>query len=252
MDAPLPMLAKPLDDDDELDRFLTNDGWEATEKIDGERAIVTISNHKVSARTRQGQALVLPTAVRDELATLAGEWIFDGELLNKSTYHVFDVIASTKTSPATELYVRQAVRHMLADRTKFSSVTFMRGVTTEKAKRKLIDRIADQGGEGVVFKDLSTGYIPGRSLAWRKYKLWRSASCVVTQVPSGRGDKLSFEVSMLVPVGRVNVLTEIPEFGDVVEIRYLKAPSNRLVQPTHLCTRHDIDPAECTIDQLES
>jgi bifunctional non-homologous end joining protein LigD len=59
----------------------------------------------------------------------------------------------------------------------------------------------------------------------------------------------------LVPAGNVTIPTnqEIPNAGDVAEVRYLYAMpgTNALYQPVFLGVRDDIEPAECTIEQLK-
>jgi bifunctional non-homologous end joining protein LigD len=46
---------------------------------------------------------------------------------------------------------------------------------------------------------------------------------------------------------------DLPPVGSVVEVRYLYAfrESGALYQPVYLGQRDDVDPEECTVDQLK-
>ena len=113
--------------------------------------------------------------------------------------------------------------------------------------------------EGIVFKQLDAPYTPGRPNsggAQLKHKFTATLSAVVSRVNIQRSVELRL-------IGRIGWLTagnvtipanhEVPEVGEVVEVRYLYAfrESGILYQPVYLGKRTDIEPAECMTAQLK-
>jgi bifunctional non-homologous end joining protein LigD len=262
-------LSNPIDNDPSdipavVDAMIEDPMWMAQEKMDGVRCAVEISDGKAQGINRKGLYVGLPPAVaaRYEAAFFApNKCVFDGEMVG-DTHYVFDVLIADgddMTSATTEmraLYLRRIFSKMgLSD----SSIQLVQMAETSDEKRALIDRVANAGGEGVVFKFASGPYIPGRPASGGnsiKHKFWESATVRVANV---NGGKRSVEMEMLdgaawTSVGNVTVPAnqKIPSKGDLIEVRYLYAyQGGALFQPTLLGARTDIDEADCKIETLK-
>lgn len=130
---------------------------------------------------------------------------------------------------------------------------------TPQQKVQLLKQLHRQNKEGIVFKALEAPYTPGRPNSGGsqlKHKFYATLSAVVANV----NDRRSVEVRLLngkgwVPCGNVTIPPnfQIPQIGQVVEIRYLYAfqESKALYQPVYLGPRNDVEPFECGLSQLK-
>ena len=123
----------------------------------------------------------------------------------------------------------------------------------------MFDRLKAEGREGVVFKNITAPYTPGRPASGGtqlKHKFCETASFVVGKVNAKRSVSLLLNNdSGLVDAGNVTIPPnhDIPQSGDVVECRYLYAfkESGCIFQPVYLGTRDDITADECVVSQLK-
>ncbi len=93
-----------------LTTYAAEDAWVFSQKIDGMRVLAVVSNHKVTFLNRNGEPVqkTLVDNLRRELASLNGDWVFDGEYVN-DTYYVFDMPrAGTVLSEHNFYYERRA------------------------------------------------------------------------------------------------------------------------------------------------
>jgi bifunctional non-homologous end joining protein LigD len=89
-----------------------------------------------------------------------------------------------------------------------------------------------------------------------KLKFTTSASFVVGSVNRRRSVALLLvDQGVRVPAGNVTIPAnaDVPQPGDVVEVRYLYAfpESGHVFQPVFLGVRDDVLPDECTVSQLK-
>ena len=113
--------------------------------------------------------------------------------------------------------------------------------------------------EGVVFKRLDAPYTPGRPNSGGsqfKHKFYATLSAVVAKLNPQRSVELRLlNGSGWHGVGNVTIPVnfQIPEVGQVIEVRFLYAfrESNALYQPTYLGQRNDIAQHECVLSQLK-
>jgi bifunctional non-homologous end joining protein LigD len=146
---------------------------------------------------------------------------------------------------------------------------------------KLWNVVTSRGLEGVMAKKKESAYVAGRSRAWLKIKLEKTADCVIVgyitktrdiaslalglydqgaliyigQVGTGFSESLLNElVKELIRAGNSialpkNVHPVVPD--KVCEVKYLEyTKDHRLRAPVFLRMRHDKSAEECTIDQV--
>jgi bifunctional non-homologous end joining protein LigD len=126
-------------------------------------------------------------------------------------------------------------------------------------KERLFRHLQSEKTEGAVFKRLDALYTPGRPNSGGpqlKHKFYATCSAVVAKI----NDKRSVELRLLNGMGwnqvgnvTIPVNFQVPEVGQIVEIRYVYAfkESNALCQPVYLSPRKDIELHECVLSQLK-
>jgi bifunctional non-homologous end joining protein LigD len=130
--------------------------------------------------------------------------------------------------------------------------------TDTDGKADGLKKLRQANAEGEVFKRVDSPYRAGRPGSGGhqlKLKFVATLSAVVARI----NDKRSVSVSLLdgddwVYVGDCAIPPnrEIPNAGDVVEIRYLYATAGRRIyQPVYLGVRDDILLSECTVGQMK-
>lgn len=249
-----PQLLNDIDEDD-LEFYLTSDEWCMSEKYDGERRMLRKSILETIGINKKGLSVPLSPELSARVNSAAPEQVFilDGEALGDSVM-VFDYLA--EVMPYRDRYtLLQTMFKFDGTYLKLAPVAW----TTEE-KRALLDKLRSENAEGCVFKNVNARYKSGRPNSGGdqlKYKFVASASCIVTAANTG---KRSVQLAVLdennefVSVGNVTVYPnqEIPQAGDIVEIRYLYYyPGGSLYQPVLLGKRNDVEKEECTVRQLK-
>lgn len=263
-----PMLAQIIDCDDSgvdegLGEHITDDGWVAQFKYDGDRFVVEVVDGVVAVYGRDGQAKVRdvnPVMLEPFRQLTAGRWVFDGELVDR-TLVVFDMPAAADvigdgSSFAERYRALGIVASILFDGS--DDIKIAPVARTADGKRELLAEARSERREGVIFRDWSSTYRAGRASVLRKHKFVSEADCVVVEV--GRGGKTNVVVALhdldgnLVEVGQVTAIGKGQiEVGDVVEVRFLYVTDRdapKLFQPRIIRTRTDKAASECSIDQL--
>ena len=130
--------------------------------------------------------------------------------------------------------------------------------TTEQ-KLALLHRLKAGKREGIVFKQVfapSTAGRPNSGGTQLKHKFVAMLSALVSKVNAQR----SVAISLLGKngwqhAGNVTIPAnhKIPGAGDIAEVQFLYAfpESDILFQPVYLGKRDDVDPGECTVQQLK-
>lgn len=222
-----PMLLTWADEDD-LERFIGDDGWGAQEKINGKRIQIQVKTAGVTGTNKRGLQCPIPAAVAKEMDGLLGE--FDGEMVGE-VYNVFDM-----TRNGADLKDERCDRRhgMLMSTLKPTShVRLVPLVTGAKEKRALVERLRADRKEGVVFKKLDAPYEAGRrqNLAKAIAVKVKFYAEIAVEVLKWNRDKSSVEVAALdggrlVSVGNVTVhdryVGQISQ-GTVIRVKYLYA-----------------------------
>lgn len=247
----LPQLLNEIDED-KIGWMLHDPGWIAQQKFDGRRMMVR-KNDKVEAVNRKGLIIGAPQPVIDQIATLPGEFILDGEIVG-DVYYVFDMLHLNPYESPT--YGDRLISLSLLE--DLPNVKKVYTAHTTKEKKALLDRLVEQGAEGIVFKHLDSYFKHGRPNSggdMLKYKFYKSLSAVVRQINDKRSvglelwdrDRREYKY-----IGNVTIPPnkDIPAVGTMVEVRYLYATeAGILYQPVYIGPRDDID--DCLTSQLQ-
>lgn len=125
---------------------------------------------------------------------------------------------------------------------------------TTAEKQEVIADLRQRRAEGIVFKDSTAPYVPGRSGQHYKLKFEKTATVRVRSVDPVRNRA---QIEMLDgarwrEVSGIKIQNGLVRAGDYIEVRYLSASENkRLVQPVFLRLRTDVCDSDCSTEQLE-
>lgn len=255
-----PQLLVAVADTHVLGHLLIDPLYCAQEKLDGKRLLIRKEGSTVTGINRRGLVVAVPESIAREAMRLSYDCLLDGEAVG-DTLHVFDLLESGGIDHRKYPYVDRL--SILAGLILEGSTAIQAVYTAQAAREKtsLYARLRQQFKEGIVLKNLTASYQPGKtsgsSPVALKYKFIESASFVVTLVhPTKRSVSLGlYSGSEIVEAGNVTIPPshEIPKPGSVLEVRYLYAfrQSGAVYQPLYLGEREDIDRAECVVSQLK-
>lgn len=237
-------------------RLLSNPMWLMQEKFDGRRLILRKTGDTVTGINKLGVVTSVVQTVVDAALTIPGDFTLDGEVIG-NTYQAFDALAHD----GEDWRDRECLDRLLLLKRILTDGGAIRRVPTwtdEGDKSTALRKLREDNAEGAVFKRMDSPYKAGRPNSGGhqlKFKFVTSCSAVVAK----QNDKRSVAVSLLdgdewVYVGDCAIPPnkQIPQPGDVVEIRYLYATEGRRIyQPVYLGVRDDILPNECTVSQMK-
>ncbi|MNR71502.1 ATP-dependent DNA ligase [compost metagenome] len=259
----VPQLLNPIDEAG-AQALITDPDWVMQEKHDGHRRLVQMTSEQLLGINRKGLVTGLPEAVALELKSLEthAPFVLDGELVGEELF-LFDILEwEGQDLRGAEYGYRLAMLSMVGDYLKKAdaeAVTVSPTEGSEEGKRKLYEAIRAAGREGLVFKRVTSQYVPGRPNSGGnqlKRKFVHSASVLVA---ARNPTKRSVSIQVLdadfkkVDVGNVTIPAnyDIPAVGAIVELEYLYAyEGGSLYQPQYKGVRDDLDGTACTISQL--
>lgn len=258
----IPQLLNPVGEE-EVEQYLSDPLYGAQEKKDGKHVMIALSKGEVTASNRKGLKIGIPEPVAKGILGLKEKQLLvDGESIGE-TYHVFDLLEVHGDNLRNGSYLERfsELEAIIEDSPAIKLVPL---AVSEKDKRDLLARLKKEGKEGIVFKRLDAPYVPGRPSSggsMLKHKFYATCSCEVVEGREGKRS-IGLELNKINGprdietffVGNVTVPANqpIPKVGDIVEIRYLYAyKGGSLYQPVLLGVRDDLDPHDCTIDQLK-
>jgi len=272
----LPQLLTPIENQKELTKLLSDDNWVAQEKLDGRRMIIEVkltntqdkSQNKVTAFNRRGLPCGAPEVALQEAELLSKALnksiTLDGESLGDKL-HVFDVLNYEEDTTSLTYNRRLEILETIFSgfRGKSRALQLVSTFRKTSEKKKLLADLKKDNAEGIVLKEVNSHYQAGRPNSkgnHQKFKFVESLSAIVTKVNDKRSVGLGVyspkeSNSKLTGIGNVSIPInhEIPNEGDIVEIRYLYAipVSNALYQPVYLGKRDDLEKEDCNIKQLK-
>jgi len=251
-----PQLLNEIDEED-LERYLTDDAWCAQEKYDGRRRMF-MSIHQgteLVAMNRKGLTVAISKDILQEVSILSHHsTILDGEDMGDYVM-IFDSLVI-----GTPYIVRYKSLSMQFDKYNTNKLRLVATAWTTAEKRALLAQLKKDNAEGIVFKRIDSMYIPGRPHKGGdqlKFKFCATATCYVGDInPVKRSVSLRVlnEQGIEILVGSVTVYPnqEIPKIGQLVEVRYLYYfKGGSLFQPVLLGSRDDLDISDCTLSQLK-
>ncbi|HET6250904.1 MAG TPA: WGR domain-containing protein [Tepidisphaeraceae bacterium] len=255
----VPQLLNPIDEAD-IEQFIADDRWWTQEKFDGRRVLVEKRGDTITAINRNGLTTSLPSPILEAVQLLsATNCLLDGEAIG-DVYFAFDLLHQDVTDMRASSYaVRHAMLMNLADGVEADGLRYAPAATGASAKRQMLAKLKKAKKEGVVFKESTAPYTPGRPASGGsqvKLKFYATASCIVAKV---NGAKRSVAIELIdvksrVSVGNVTIPPNqaIPTAGQILEVRYLYAyPGGSLYQPVYLGRRDDIRLGDCAMRQLK-
>ena len=254
-----PQLLNPISDED-LDTFLGDPNWCLQEKKDGRRLLIQKTGSDIQGINRRGLVVSLPSTLQEQIQRIPHDFVIDGEIIGE-TFHAFDLLAHHDQTVMPKSYQERlnALELLIWD----GHVDRVLTVPTFYGETKKRDAYADfrkANAEGVVFKLLSASYQPGRPNSGGpalKFKFYAETACIAqTSHRQRRSVALGlYDGEELVSVGHVTVPPnrKIPQPGEIVQVRYLYAllPSRALFQPVYQWTRDDLEPMDCTVEDLK-
>jgi bifunctional non-homologous end joining protein LigD len=253
----LPQLLNPASEQ-ELEHLLLNDRFLIQQKLDGKRLLLRKESGVVTGINRRGMVCGIPESLLSDAMSLPGDWLLDGEIIG-TTYHAFDLLEQDGSLRAKGFKDRIVALLNFLSPARVSSIHFVSPIYGVPMKKRMFEIWKEEGQEGVVFKRIDSSYTPGRPNSGGdqfKFKFVQSASVVVTAQNGKRSVKIGlYDGTRMVSAGNVTIPVgvEIPEVGQIVEVRYLYAfpESGALFQPVYLGIRDDIEESECSVSQLK-
>lgn len=254
----LPQLLNSIEES-ALPTLIENDDWCAQEKFDGKRLLVRKQGVVIEGINKRGLVVGVPAPLIQVIAHYGGDLLLDGEGIG-DTFHAFDVLTlngvDVRDWPYRERLV--ALTNLLTPVEQFVIKPAETAFTTEQ-KRHLLQRLRDGEREGIVFKQLSATYPPGRPNSGGvqlKHKFCATLSAVVAKVNPQRSVALKLlGILDWQTCGNVTIPANhnLPQVGEIVEVRYLYAfpESGVLYQPVYLGPRSDVVADECRVAQLK-
>lgn len=250
-----PQLLNDIEEED-LEKYLTNDEWCMQEKFDGRRRMMLTTPDGDIATNRKGLSVAINSLIMKDFAELTKfvsfPLIIDGEDMGDKIM-TFDLLSHKGTYK--ERY--STLQTCLDDGNSVIDVVYTAWNT--KDKRKFLAHCKKANAEGVVFKKVDAIYTPGRPNSGgdqMKYKFKATASCIVTGINAKRSVQLSvYDGKVLTSVGNMTIYPnqEIPEVNTIVEVEYLYYfPGGSLFQPVYLGPRDDLFDKECSLQKLKT
>lgn len=236
------VLLNPVDED-EAEDLIKDKEWGAQPKFDGVRFVLHKKGDKITAVNRKGKAASVPNQIAKGVQSAEADFIVDGELVGEVLY-AFDILELDGN--CVRSVAAEERSQILKDAIPASEHIEFVPLVTGLKKKTLYRQLKEENREGIVFKKLQAPYNWGRPASggnYLKHKFYSTCSCTVSKVNQKRS--VSLEMRCGTPVGNVTIPPnhDIPEKGEVVEVRYLYAyKGGSLYQPTYLGKRDDVDP----------
>jgi len=256
----LPQLLNPIEEA-EVELLLLDNNYCAQEKFDGRHLLVRKQDDDLEGINKKGFIVGLPQTVANELRSVPGSFIPDGESIGDD-YHAFDLLEYNGENLRRLPYrirLARLIDLLLLARSDYKYIRLVETAFSTRQKTELWERLRRENREGIVFKRLDAPYTPGKPNSGGpqlKFKFVATLSAVVAKINDRRSVELGlFKGRSLVSCGNVSIPAnhEIPPAGAIVEVRFLYAyrDSLALYQPVYLGLRTDVGTDECNISQLK-
>lgn len=249
--------------DDGLEALLRDPHWIAQEKKNGQRRGVIVKDGAVRGVNKKGRFIGgVPQPWVHALKERLADSIIDGEHVGAKLF-VFDSprIAGEDLTQRRYAYRLERVREHLANLNE-PMIEVLDSEHTEAGKRALLERIRQENGEGIVFRNVGGIYLSGaaknlRSADSIKYKLYEYSNCLVTAKNTGRSVALGLldSIGAVVPVGSVTIPAnqDIPSPGAVLKVRYMHMFEGGKLYgpPVSYGVAAGVKSETCTLDQVK-
>jgi len=249
IDIIIPQLLTPIEES-ELEFYLNNSNFGCQEKKDGRHLTIQKIENSVFVRNKKGKRSVsYDHAISSSLPN--NDILLDGEIIGDHFY-TWDILSLDGNNLRTMTY-RQ--RYNLLHSIHFGNHITKLGMVIEN-KQQFFDALKNENKEGIVFKNLNAPFTAGKTMDQLKFKFYAEASVIVAP---GRPGKASIGMELYNYYGIKEfvgycscALHPLPSPGTIAEVRYLYAyRGGKLYQTTFKEIRDDVNPMECTTDQLK-
>ena len=252
----LPQLLNPVDEA-QAEKLIADSTHWMQQKMDGKRVIIEVGD-KIIGINRKGLTIGLPESIVKSAAQIGTPCIIDGEAIG-DMFYAFDLLSRNgmdyRASPYRARY--EALVRLVGK--GIGSIEVVETYALATDKRTAFERLKRANAEGVVFKNPSAPYTPGRPASGGpqlKFKFVATATVIVAKVNVGKRSVAVelYDGKQRVSVGNVTIPPNVttPVKGAVIETRYLYAMrGGSLYQPLFLTVRDDVDANDCTVAQLK-
>ena len=239
----------------DIERYITDDRFLAQPKFDGERRPVA-RRETVIGSNKLGFQATLPASVVSVLCDLPQDTEIDTEQVGDCLF-AFDVMKIAgecqRDVPCIERKRRLDV--LVGHLGNPSNIVSVETATGTAAKRALYQRLRAERSEGIVFKNIDSGYCDGKDDNQIKIKFLESATLQVAAIhPTKRSISAQAidDMGVAVPLGSVTVPANypMPAVNALIEVQYLYVVK-ALVQPVYRGQRTDQTLASCNLRQLK-
>ena len=254
----LPQLLNSIEEDD-VEQFISNTTHCAQEKYDGRRVIIQKHDTACHGINKKGLIIGLASPILHNAREIPGNFVIDGESVGDVLY-AFDLLELNGEDLRLLPYNRRFLELMnLMASAQHPHIELADTAFKPQQKRALLERLKKENREGIVFKEINSPYTAGRPNSGGthlKHKFYATASFIVGKVNGKRSVMLQlYSGRTLFNSGNCTIPAnkQIPQVGTIVECRYLYAfkESGCIYQPIYLGERDDIEPSECTVNQLK-
>ena len=191
----LPQLLNPVEEA-EIKTLFKDDEYCAQEKFDGRHLLIRKRDDHVEGINKKGLIVGLPETVANEVRTMSGSFILDGESVGDD-YHVFDLLELNGEDLRRLPYRKRLSKlagMLLFARPEYVYLKLVKNAFKEWQKTELWERLRQENREGIVLKKLDEPYVPGkpnRGGPQLKYKFVATVSAVVARINVQRSVEVS-------------------------------------------------------------
>lgn len=272
-----PMKSTDIGGLSKVDGFVRDDKWVFEQKMDGTRGLAVVTHDKpVWWPGRGGRGALAHSAAIQHFPKInpilqrivggtPGELVLDGEIMfDTGEFHIFDcpymrfggVEIIRNEDPFSKRRLALESPDLIA-MLEGTPVKIVRQASDARTKAALLDAVAVSGGEGVIAKNRTGMYQPGKRVGHQlKFKFVKSADVIVMEVnrPDPQHGSAQFGVwvnGTLTRIGACSLIGKpLTRVGDVIEVEYLSWTGSALTQPRMKRVRDDKDPMDCQSSQL--
>lgn len=249
-DLIIPQLLTPITED-QVDTYLDNLDYGCQEKKDGKHLTLQIKDGNLIVRNKKGIACGCAPEFESSLRAIGCDIFIDGEQIGDK-FWVWDILEYEGKDLRDWAYLS---RYMKLSKLSFgNAIKILKLAISPEDKRALYEELKANGKEGIVFKNMSAPFTPGKGQDQFKLKFYADCSVIVV---AGRENRASIGMELINDQGEREFVgycscSRNPPIGSVVDIKYLYAyRGGCLYQPAFKGPRDDVNVEECTTSQLK-
>ncbi len=241
--------------------LVADDAFVAQQKHDGKRRLLKYADGKITGFNRKGKPTGYVQTLDAELTNIANhsgvhQFLIDSEEVGDELF-VFDLLEHGGADIRWKPYAQRLsdLKDLLGSCDDLKHIHLVYTAVTMKQKRELMRMLMEGNHEGIVFKRFDAPYTAGEGSDQFKYKFYATASCRVAKINIKRSVALEvYDLGSQIAVGNCTIPPnkDIPQIGDIVEVRYLYYyGGGSLYQPVFLGLRDDRAFEDCLLSKLK-